>query len=76
MEERRSERGAGVAGRYDGVSHTVPDRADGADERGVGLAPHGCGGLVVHRHGAVGDDVLEPSGVETLGAEQDRVDLG
>ena len=53
-----------------------PTAAHGADERRVGLGPHGLGRLVVHRHDTVGDDVLEARRVEIRRAEQDRLDLG
>ena len=48
VEQAGREHGTGVTGRDDGVGVAVADGADGPNERGVLLVPHGVGRLVVH----------------------------
>ena len=51
-----------------------PTARDGAHERGVRLAAHGLGGLVVHLDHLARDDVLEAVRVELGRAEDDGLD--
>ena len=72
VQEARGEDGSGVPCRDDGVGLAVADRADGPDERRVGLAADRLGGLVVHLDHLGRDDVLEavrvePAGPKTIG---------
>ena len=75
VQEARSQHGAGVAGRDDGVRCAVPDGADGPDERGLRLAAHRLGGLVVHLDHPGRDDELEPVRVEVGRPVDDGDDL-
>ena len=75
VEEARSQDGAGVPGRDDGVGCAVADGAHGADERGLRLAAHRLGGLVVHLDDPRRDDELEPVRVEAGRPVDDGNDL-
>jgi hypothetical protein len=74
VEEARSEHGAGVPGRDDGLGGALAHRAAGGHERAVGLGAHGLGGLLVHLDHLRRLDVLEPARVEPGRAEDHRLD--
>ncbi len=54
------------------VRLAVADRADGANERRVGLGPHRLGGLLVHRDRLGRGHELQPVGVERPPARRGR----
>ena len=74
-QQRRRHRGAGVAGRDHGRRLAVAHRLGSTDERGVLLATHPLGGVVVHRDDFGGDDQAEVAAtLEVLGADENDGD--
>ena len=59
MEQAGGEHRAGVPGGDDGVGVAGRDRADRADERGVGLGANRLGGLLGHADHLCGDGERE-----------------
>ncbi len=74
MEQGRREHGARVPRRDDRGRVPVSDRADGPDERRVGLRAHRLGRLVAHRDPVAAGHELEPRAGERLRPVEDRCD--
>ena len=76
VEKGRSEDGTGVSRRHDRRRLAFPDRADGANERRVGLGPHRLGGLLLHGDLLGRGHELQPVGVERPRPEEHGLDRG